>query len=196
MNDELSDIVNYFASNGDTRSIEGVNTLIQKIKTESNGDREKTDFYLEELIVALGLMAYMGTKYNRYDYILAEGFQNAIIDLEAGLINKASLENSLITFGDIFAGTVFTQNQEDALYYGLKSSIDRGLTVNFAGKATIDTASIQTVLDNAVTNAHYYSSTSFNRLIKPRVMNAVENLINKPDKAAHYLDIRETIYNF
>jgi hypothetical protein len=196
MNDELSDIVNYFASNGDTRSIEGVNTLIQKIKTESNGDREKTDFYLEELIVALGLMAYMGTKYNRYDYILAEGFQNAIIDLEAGLINKASLENSLITFGDIFAGTVFTQNQEDALYYGLKSSIDRGLTVNFAGKATIDTASIQTVLDNAVTNAHYYSSTSFYRLIKPRVMNAVENLINKPDKAAHYLDIRETIYNF
>lgn len=197
MDSELEDYIDYFENHVDTRSSQGVQNIIDDIKDLASGERDPKDFRLEELMMALGLMAYLETKYNRYGGYLYDTLDAAALDIERGLVNTVLLENGLESFSSIFEGTLLSSKQESVMRSGLERTIRRGVAVNFdLQPPEITQSEIDAILDKTVGNAHYYARTSFRRIIEPRVRKTVSNLINQPDSAEAYMNIRDSIDKF
>lgn len=194
---ELADqLMTYFEDHRDLQDVPAIKDLAKEVRDKDKTKRPKSDFIVEEDILAIGAIAYMASKYKRYQYIIDEGFDKAIIDLEAGVIDQVVLNRALNEFDSIFKVTTFTQKQEQMIYEGIRASIGRG--INFVTRSTelVPPVDIDGVIKRSAENLQYYSRESFGKIIVPKIQKVVHEVIADPSKAPAYSQLRETVNDF
>lgn len=194
--DELDDLLGYFGDNSDLEDVEGVHVLIKEIRDQQEGRRDKKDFQLEENLVAIGVIAYLASKFKRYGDVVTQGFDKSIISIENGKIDEGTIEKAMNQFDNILKDTFMNSKQELAINLGLGEAIERGMRLVTRSRNVISNVDYNAVLRRSAESLHYYTKTSFGRVIVPKVQKTIAKVVDDPNKMPQYLDLRDQITNY